>query len=122
MPDKLIEALRSGKLAAVRVIVKQDPKAARRARPIVEAGRLAFQPALALLHRNGGDLNAIFRGYRALHSLLQEDTHRASGVPSSARLACLDWLLAHGADPEKTARGLPRERLLLRHLWAGPTM
>lgn len=113
MPDKLIEALRSGKLATVRTILRQNPKAARHARPVVEAGRLAFQPALALLHRNGADLNAMFRGYRALHSLLQEDPHDASGAPSRARLACLNWLLAHGADPEQTGAWPPARAIII---------
>ena len=71
MAERLVEALRSRKIKAVREAIKADPKAARGARAVVEAGRLAFQGALELLHRNGADLNAIWRGYRALHSLLQ---------------------------------------------------
>src|SRR5438132_5533597 len=47
----LIEALRSGKLAEVRAAIKADPAAARHARVIGEAGRLAFQKAMELLHR-----------------------------------------------------------------------
>lgn len=101
MPDDLIVALRSGKLAAVRDAIKADPAKARHPRAVVEAGRLAFQKAFELLKKNGADLNAIFRGYRPLHSLLQEDAHKPAGKPSPERLACLDWLLANGADPEQ---------------------
>jgi hypothetical protein len=43
----LIEA-RSGKLAEVRAAIKADSAAARHARVIGEAGRLAFQKAMEL--------------------------------------------------------------------------
>ena len=101
MADAMIEGLRSGKLAGVRAAIQADPKGARNARAIVEAGRLAFQKAIELLHRNGADLNAASRGYRPLHALLQEDPHATVGKPSAQRLACLDWMLKHGADPEQ---------------------
>jgi len=98
--NDLIQALRAGKLAEVRAAVHADPKVARQARLVVEAGRLAMQPALALLKKAGADLNASWRNYRPLHSLLQEDPHAAAGKPAPVRLACLEWLLANGADPE----------------------
>jgi ankyrin repeat protein len=101
MADVLIEALRSGKLSAVRAAIKAAPEKARHARNVVEAGRRAFQKAFELLQKNGADLNAIWRGYRPLHALLQEDAHAAAGKPTPERLACLDWLLQHGADPEQ---------------------
>lgn len=101
MADALIEALRSGKLSAVRAAIRADPEKARHARNVAEAGRLAFQKAFELLHKNGADLNAIWRGYRPLHALLQEDPHAAAGKPSPERVACLNWLLEHGADPEQ---------------------
>src|SRR4051794_39081961 len=78
----LIAALRTRDLKAVRAAIAADPKAARGARAIVEAGRLAFQPALALLVKAGADLNATFRNYRPLHALLQEDPHAAAGKQS----------------------------------------
>jgi ankyrin repeat protein len=59
-----------------------------------------MQPALALLKAAGADLNAAWRNYRPLHNLLQEDPHAAAGKPAPARLACLEWLLDNGADPE----------------------
>jgi len=103
MADELIEALRSGKLPAVRAAIKADPAKAQHPRYVVEAGRLAFQEAFELLWKSGADLNAIWRGYRPLHALLQEDPHAAAGKPTPERLACLDWLLRHGADPEQLA-------------------
>ena len=113
MADRLIEALRSRKIKAVQEAIKADPKAARGARPVVEAGRLAFRAALELLHRNDADLNAIFRGYRALHSLLQEDAHKAAGKPDAERLECLDWLLSHGADPEQLGAWPPARAIIV---------
>lgn len=109
MPDPIIEALRSGDFIEVRACLGQASELPKRA--VVEAARLAFTKALALLHKNGADLNGSWRGYRPLHALLQEDPHAAAGKPSGERLACLDWLLDHGADPEQlgawpAARGI----------------
>jgi ankyrin repeat protein len=53
-----------------------------------------------LLKEAGADLNASWRNYRPLHNLLQSEPHAAVGKPSPARLACLEWLLENGADPE----------------------
>lgn len=111
--DELIEALRAGKLAAVRAAIEADPKKALSSRPVVVAGRRAFQKALDLLHRNGADLNGIWRGYRALHALLQEDAHAAGGKPTPERLACLDWLLDHGADPEQPGAWPPARAIIV---------
>ena len=58
MGNDLIEALRAGHLARVRMAIKSDPQAARRARSISEAAGLAFQAAIELLVRHGADLNA----------------------------------------------------------------
>src|SRR5690242_3674835 len=113
MADPLIEALRSGKLAGVRAAIKADPARARRPRVVVEAGRLAFQQALELLEYHGADLNASHRGYRPLHSLLQEEPHGANGDPAPERLACLEWLLAHGADPEQAGAWPPARALIV---------
>ena len=110
---EIIQALRSGKLAGVRAAIQADPERARSPRAVVEAGRLAFQKAFDLLVRNGADLNAIWRGYRPLHSLLQEDPHAAAGKPSAQRLACLDWLLSHGADPEQPGAWPPARAIII---------
>lgn len=113
MASELIQALRAGKLASVRAAMKADPKEAKRPRAIVEAGRLAFKQAMALLHRNGGDLNASWRGYRPLHALIQEEPHAAGGKPSAERLACLEWLLEHGADPEQPGAWPPARAIII---------
>jgi ankyrin repeat protein len=97
----LIQAIRNRDAKAVRQAIASDPKAARGARAIGEAGRAAFREALELLVAAGADLNASYRNYRPLHSLLQEDPHAAGGKPSLERLACLEWMLEHGADPEQ---------------------
>jgi hypothetical protein len=111
--DRLIDALRSRNIKAVRDAIKADPKAARGARAVVEAGRLAFHAALELVHRSGADLNAIWRGYRALHSLLQENGHKAAEKPDAERLECLDWLLQHGADPEQLGAWPPARSIIV---------
>jgi len=98
--NALIQALREGKLDAVRAAIGADPEVARQGRAVVAAGGRAMQPALALLKKAGADLNASWRNYRALHALLQEEPHAAAGKPAPARLACLEWLLDNGADPE----------------------
>jgi len=66
---------------------------------MVGAGGKAWQAGLAMLVRAGGDLNGAYRNYRALYALIQEDPHKA-GPPTPERVACLEWMLAHGADPE----------------------
>jgi ankyrin repeat protein len=117
--DRLIEALRSGNLASVRVAVKADPKAARSGRAMVEAGRLAFKTALEVLLKSGGDLNAIHRGYRALHSLIQERPHGGTKA-SPERLACLEWMLARGADPDLPAAWPPARAILVAAFMGEP--
>jgi len=70
----------------------------------VGAAQRADLAALERLAARGVDPNASWRNYRALHALIQEKPHGEPGaepfVPDPARLACLDWLLALGADPE----------------------
>lgn len=97
MPDPVIEAIRARNLAALRGLVKSEP----RANAAAECGRVAWLAGFKFLLSRGADLNAAFRGYRPLHSLLQEDAHNAADKPAAERLACLDWLLENGADPEK---------------------
>ena len=113
MPDALIDALRSRKIAAVRSLIKSDPEQARRPRYIVETGRRAFQSAMALLVTNGSDINAIHRGYRPLHSLLQEEAHKPAAKPSAERLICLDWMLENGADPELPGAWPPARAIII---------
>ena len=112
MPNELIQALRSLDLARVRAAAARDPAAAAHAQPICEASRLGFQPAIRLLAKHGADLNASWRGYRPLHSLIQEEP-RQPGRPSAARLRCLEWMLAHGADPELPAAWPPARAVIV---------
>jgi len=93
--------MREGKLDAVRAAIAADPAVARQARLVGAAAGMASQPALALLKNAGADLNASWRNYRPLHNLLQVEPDAAAGKPTPARLACLEWLLANGADPEQ---------------------
>ena len=80
MADRLIDAIRTRKLAEVRAAVPVGQASGLSNRAVVEAARLAFMKALALLHKNGGDLNGIWRGYRPLHALLQEEPHAAAAL------------------------------------------
>src|SRR6185295_13953155 len=98
---KLIEALRAGDLTDVKVLVRRDPEAARSPQVIVEAGRLGWKQALDLLLKNGADPNAVSRGYRALHSLIQESPHKGHDQTPASRVSCLKWLLTKSADPEQ---------------------
>jgi hypothetical protein len=70
------------------------------ARAVCEAGRKASTKTLAELKRNGADLNAMHRGYRAMHALIQEHPHAHGGKPEPSRIACLKWMLKNGVDPE----------------------
>ncbi len=68
-------------------------------RAMIDAARLAWKPGLARLKKRGGDLNASYRNYRPLHALIQEHPHKG-GSSTPKRTACLEWMLANGADPE----------------------
>lgn len=96
----IVAALRRGDHAALKAQLARAPALAGKARLVVEAAGLADRAALELLVEHGGDVNGSYRNYRPLHALLQGEPHKESGAPSRERLACLDWLLAHGADPE----------------------
>jgi len=118
VPDRLIEALRCGKIAEVRAAAKADPKAAVRARSVCEAAQRAFIPALELLVGMGGDVNSAFKGYRPLQALLQESPHQAGCKPEAERVRCLQWLLAHGANVELPG-GWPSARPILVAAFVG---
>jgi hypothetical protein len=87
-------------------------------RAVVGAAQAASLIALQGLLKQGGDLNASYRNYRPLHALIQEQTHEATGRPSAERLQCLDWLLAHGANPELTG-GWPPARAIITAAFMG---
>jgi ankyrin repeat protein len=69
------------------------------------------------LKKRGGDLNASFRNYRPLHSLIQEHAHK-EGASTPKRAACLAWLLANGADTELTG-AWPSMRALIVAAFTG---
>jgi len=97
--------------------VKAGAKAARHPSAIVEAARVAFQPGLELLQGQGADVNALGKHYRPLHTLMQAKPH--SATPATAeRLACLEWLLEHGANPEFSA-GWPEAHAFLLAAFLG---
>lgn len=107
-----IAALREADLARFERLLDLDPSIARSAQVIVEAGRQALLPALEALGRHGADFNVKHRGYRALHSLIQERPHGETS-PSKERLASLSWLLAHGADPDQAGAWPPARALVI---------
>src|SRR5690349_7984899 len=94
----LLAAIAAQDLTALRKALAKSKSIPPRA--IMEAGRLAWKPGLALLVKHGADLNASYRNYRAIHALIQEKPHEG-GSSTPRRKACLEWLLAHGADPEQ---------------------
>ena len=114
----LIACLRAGDLKQFRALLGTDPEAARSAEAVVEAGRLGSTKALELLLKKGADLNAPWRGYRALHALIQEAPHKDRETPTVQRVSCLNWLLAHGANPEALG-GWPATRALITAAFAG---
>ena len=115
---KLIEYLRAGDLAGVKAYLRDDPDAARSAQIVGEGGRLAWKPALELLLRNGADPNARFKGYRPLHSMIQERPHAQHDGGSAGRISCLKWLLAKGADPEQFG-GWPSTHAIITAAFVG---
>jgi len=103
--NSLIESLRARKLGDLRAALAADPKLARQARPVVEAGRLAFQPALVLLRDAGADLNASFRNYRALHSLPQKPDHLLARLRLIGEVS-VDSIQQNRGHPRRHTRAL----------------
>lgn len=118
MPDCIADAIRDRNLKALRTAIHDDPKAARHPKAMLQAAGARWQPSLALLHEHGGDVNALWRNYRPLHALIQEDAHGPAKTPSSEGLTCFDWLLHHGADPERAA-AWPQARALIIAAFSG---
>src|SRR5262245_39736899 len=67
---------------------------------VVGAAQKADLARLKALVARGGEVNASWRNYRPLHALIQVEPHAARAPATEERLACLDWLLANGADPD----------------------
>lgn len=79
--------------------LKKDPKLAAKPQLVVGAAQAARLDALEVLLEHGADPNAVWRGYRPLHALIQERPHGET-EPSKDRVRCVKWLVKHGADPE----------------------
>lgn len=105
-------AVRSGDVASLEAALLREPSLARGAQLVLEAARGARLDALRLLVGHGADPNATWRGYRPLHALIQERPHGET-EPSRERLRCLEWLLAHGADPELPGAWPPARAILI---------
>lgn len=110
--DVFLNALKTRDAKTLASSLTKNPNLALSARAVSEAGRLGWQEGLALLKKHGADLNATYRGYRAMHALIQEDPH-AAGSSTPERLACVEWLLANGADPEQLGAWPPARVLLI---------
>jgi len=87
------------------------------ARLVVGAAGKAWTPGLAALHRHGADLNGTYKNYRALHALMQTKPHESEAA-TAGRVKSLEWLLAHGADPEQHA-AWPAARALVIAAFVG---
>lgn len=116
--EAVMAAIKARDLVGLRVAAAKDLKTARSPRALIAAGFEAWKPALVLLHKIGADLNESYKGYRALHGVVQTAPHCDSPKPTAGRRACLDWLLAHGANPELTA-GWPPARAALVAAFSG---
>lgn len=114
----LLQALQAGDMPAIRAAIKKDPAEAKIPRMMLAAAGRAHLPAVQLLHRHGGDLNCVWRNYRPIHNLMQTDPHAVAGKPEPERIACLEWMLAHGADPELTG-AWPAARALIIAAFVG---
>ncbi|MFN7971162.1 MAG: ankyrin repeat domain-containing protein [Acidobacteriota bacterium] len=90
-----------------------DPRLAKKPQLLQTAARFARPRCLALLLDRGADPNATFRGYRPLHSLIQEKPHGSSTIPARDRVRCTDLLLARGADPAQLSAFPPARALLI---------
>jgi ankyrin repeat protein len=117
-PKELIEYLRSGDLAQLKAFLRSNPEAARSPQAIGEAARLGRTKAIELLLNHGADLNASWRNYRPLHSLIQEKPHAEGGSGVAERVVLLKWMLARGADPEKLG-GWPATRAIITAAFVG---
>lgn len=118
MLEKMLEAIEEQDVETVNKLLNRMPELALTSRVICEAGRVAYQKTLVALHRQGADLNGMYRGYRPIHALIQEKPHKDRRAATRLRILCLKWMLAHGADPELLG-GFPPARALLVAAFTG---
>jgi ankyrin repeat protein len=115
-PSQVIAAVRLRSLGALQhaLEAKSGPVPAR---AVVEAAQLAWLDGLAIMIRYGADLNVSDRHYRPLHALIQDRPHNGQ-IPTAERVACLEWLLEHGANPEALG-GWPFARAMVIAAFVG---
>lgn len=106
-------ALREGDWTRLRELLAREPKEATRPQVVLEAARAGNLQALKLLVKAGADINAVWRGYRPLHALIQEKPHAEACEMPKGRLAALDWMLSAGADPELTGAWPPARAVII---------
>jgi ankyrin repeat protein len=113
MRPSIIETIRARSGRRLEAALRSAPDALCSGRPLLEAARLGWRDGIRVLLRHGADPNRSYRGYRPLHALIQEESRAGARRASRTRLACLDLLLAHGADPEQLAAWPPARAVLV---------
>jgi ankyrin repeat protein len=108
-PTPVLDAIHTRNLAALKRALDRKPTN----QEILAASQRAWQQGLAFMLKQGADLNTSFRNYRPLHALIQEHPHNDPADNSDSRLACLQWLLDHGANPELTGAWPPARAILV---------
>jgi len=90
------------------------------AKSIVDAAQKADTDSIKALLKHGGDINAQYRGYRALHALIQTKPHADAVAPSPKQLKAFSWLLDHGADPDLPGAWPPARAILVAAFTGSP--
>jgi len=112
--DAATAALKKADIRALAAALAHDPALARKPQVILTAAGLARVDVFKKLAAHGADFNAVWRGYRALHSVIQGESPHGQEIEAVAeRRKCLEWLLAHGADPELTGAWPPARAILV---------
>ena len=98
MADRVKVAIASRDLAALKKALKKAAVPVH-AKVVGQAAGAGWLAGLRAFDAHGADFNAIYRNYRPMHALIQENPH-AGGSSTPERVRCLEWLLEHGADPQ----------------------
>jgi ankyrin repeat protein len=96
---------------------RKSPSAAK---SIVDAAQKADTDAINALLKRGGDINAQYRGYRALHALIQTKPHADAVAPSPKQLEAFSWMLDQGADPDLPGAWPPARAILVAAFTGSP--